>query len=79
MGDTVRGHRRGYGNLEGGQPNYYRLSVEQGLGTMEFDEWKRGQGRKTIDLTRGRSAKYVCLAKVQDQIKTVAGELGEVR
>ena len=79
MGDTVQGHPQGYGTPEDGQQNYYQLSVEQGLGNMELDEWKREQGRKTIDLTRGKSAEYLGLAKVQAQIKTVAGKLVEIR
>ena len=78
MGDRIRAHPRRYG-IPDGQRRLLPLNVEQGLGKMELDEWRWEQGRKTIDLIQGKSAEYLSLAKVQDQVKTVARELVETR
>ena len=59
--------------------DYYRLSVEHGLGRMKLDAWKGDKGSKTLELIRTKTQDYLNSADGQTLISTSARQLVNIR
>ena len=70
-----------YAVMEGreGRTYYSQLSVQEGLGRMELDEWKGKHGRDTLRFIREKTERYLSLDHVKKDITEAARRLVEAR
>ena len=76
--DSERIHGTVYGMAQG-NADYFRLNVEEGIGSMKLDAWKGTHGRKTLQQLNDATEAYLSTDSAQEILRNSARMLVQTR